>query len=628
MFLLVVSLLCWLPATAFSSGYNSDELSRRIKTGRYLQKTDNLMIIVDGTGDQSWLGFETQQVKIGKKLIDHIGRTIPNIPHRRMLRVFGPTADSFQEEYSTIFGLFNIDARDYTPIVATKTHGISDNDPLELTFYSAIDDLHKIDGTHAIILISRGDQFTKAAIAESAYLKKAFGGSICFYPIYIGNTPKGEARMQQFKRIGGCGTISTYADVDTPEEMTNFVESVFFAKKRNLTPAKDVKAEETATVPEEPAADDITAQTDEPYEPELVGDVEDQTVAEENGDDIIIIERQLPHDKVVTIELHVEFDLNKATVKDAFKADIQNVADFMKQYPETEVLLEGHTCSLGTAEYNMALSKKRAKAVQNCLVKNFGIAPERVKTRGAGETEPIADNATEEGRVKNRRVMAVISTIVTDVIIIEQEISREEFLSDDFVLPPIEDSLQEQIQPTEDEELTSDDETESEVLTDDAGKTEETATEETEVKEVVVETEDVTETKSADKETVTSETTTETITEKVDAKEKELVVEAEDVTETKSADDEAVTSETTTEAITEKVDAKEKEVVVETEEVTETKVSDEETSAPTTASTVEITTEKIELPEQEKPETVAAPDAGDATFNNTEEKPLTVPEEN
>ncbi|MDA3970874.1 MAG: OmpA family protein [Desulfobulbaceae bacterium] len=424
LFVLAASLVCGLPATAFSSGYNSDELTTRIKSGGYLQKTDNLMIILDGTGKQGWLGRETPQVQIGKALIQNIGATIPNIPHRRMLRVFGPTADSFQEDFSTIFGLYDTYDNDYTPIIATKTHPISDNDPLELTFLSAMNDLKKIDYTHAVVLISRADRFSKSAMAEAAYLKKAFGGSICFYPIHIGNTPKSAEKMQQFARIGGCGIFSTYSDVDTPAEMTNFVETIFFAKKKTYMVAQPV-----TPVVEEPVAIEII---EAPYEPAPIIDVA------ERSDDLIILERQLPYDKTVTIELHVEFDLDKAIVKDEFATDIQNVADFMLQYPETEVLLEGYTCSLGSDEYNMILSNKRAEAVKNNLVNSFAIPAQRIKTRGAGEAEPIADNATEEGRIRNRRVMALISTTVTDYITIEQEIPREEFLRDDFVLPSIE----------------------------------------------------------------------------------------------------------------------------------------------------------------------------------------------
>ncbi len=523
MFLLVISLLCWLPATAFSSGYNSDELTRRIKTGGYLQKTDNLMIIIDGTGELGWLGRETAQVKIAKALVQNIGNTIPNIPHRRMLRVFGPTADSFQEEYSTTFGLFNIDARHFTAITATKTHGISDNDPMELNFFAAINDFRKIDGTHSVILISRGDQFSKQAMAESAYLKKAFGGSICFYPIYIGNTPKAEAKMQQFQRIGGCGTFSTYADVDSPEEMTNFVESVFFAKKRTFSTPQQVETvtDEQKMIDHQTPEDNATEIIEDPYEPELIGDIDDTITDETTSGDVIIIERQLPHDKVVTIELHVEFDLNKATVKEAFDTDIQNIADFMLQYPETEVLLDGHTCSLGTDEYNMNLSSQRAEAVQNSLINKFGIPAERIKTRGAGESEPIADNANEEGRVRNRRVMAVISTIVTDFIIIEQEILREDFLKDDFVLPPIEESLQEQIQPSTETEVVVEETIISETSTEE-GVTEqvttvEIVTEEATTEEVVIITEETTTTEIQTEDgEIQQATTVEVTIEKID----------------------------------------------------------------------------------------------------------------
>jgi len=114
---------------------------------------------------------------------------------------------------------------------------------------------------------------------------------------------------------------------------------------------------------------------------------------------------------LVTITLEVEFDTNKAIVKDEYRNEIKKVADFMKTYPNTTVVIEGHTDNVDTAEYNQKLSEARANSVRQYLIDNFGIKASRLTAVGYGETKPIASNKTEEGRQKNRRVQAVIKAM-------------------------------------------------------------------------------------------------------------------------------------------------------------------------------------------------------------------------
>jgi OmpA-OmpF porin, OOP family len=114
---------------------------------------------------------------------------------------------------------------------------------------------------------------------------------------------------------------------------------------------------------------------------------------------------------LVTITLNVEFDTNKAVVKDKYRNEIKKVADFMKMYPATVTVIEGHTDNVGTAEYNQKLSDARAKSVRQYLISNFGIKASRLAAIGYGLTRPIDSNNTEEGRQKNRRVQAVVKAI-------------------------------------------------------------------------------------------------------------------------------------------------------------------------------------------------------------------------
>jgi OOP family OmpA-OmpF porin len=117
---------------------------------------------------------------------------------------------------------------------------------------------------------------------------------------------------------------------------------------------------------------------------------------------------------LVTITLNVEFDTDKAVVKDKYRNEIKRVADFMKTYPKTYAVIEGHTDNVDTAEYNQKLSEARANSVRQYLINNFGIKESRLTAVGYGLTKPIASNNTEEGRQKNRRVQAVIKAIKTN----------------------------------------------------------------------------------------------------------------------------------------------------------------------------------------------------------------------
>jgi len=109
----------------------------------------------------------------------------------------------------------------------------------------------------------------------------------------------------------------------------------------------------------------------------------------------------------VTFDSGLLFDVNKASLKDASKANLTNLAKILNKYPDTEVLLEGHTDATGSDEYNLDLSEKRAKSVSAYLA-GMNVAPTRFTVMGYGEMQPIADNGTEMGRAQNRRVEVAI----------------------------------------------------------------------------------------------------------------------------------------------------------------------------------------------------------------------------
>lgn len=111
----------------------------------------------------------------------------------------------------------------------------------------------------------------------------------------------------------------------------------------------------------------------------------------------------------VSFTLNVTFPAGKALLDSADKDEIKKLADFLKEYPSTYVNVEGHTDNKGNKAANKRLSTQRANAVRNSLIKDFGVASDRVTAEGYGDAKPIADNATEDGRAKNRRVVADVT---------------------------------------------------------------------------------------------------------------------------------------------------------------------------------------------------------------------------
>lgn len=110
-----------------------------------------------------------------------------------------------------------------------------------------------------------------------------------------------------------------------------------------------------------------------------------------------------------SITLEVHFANNSAEIPEASKSEIKEVADLMTQFMNASVEIAGHSDSSGKASYNKALSQRRADAVRDVLINEYGIDASRVSAVGYGQEQPIASNSTKEGRLANRRVMAEIS---------------------------------------------------------------------------------------------------------------------------------------------------------------------------------------------------------------------------
>jgi OOP family OmpA-OmpF porin len=108
------------------------------------------------------------------------------------------------------------------------------------------------------------------------------------------------------------------------------------------------------------------------------------------------------------VTLNLQFDVDQANIRPEDREQVAKVGNFMKKYPSTTAVIEGHTDNVGTYNHNMTLSQQRAENVVNYLVDNFGIDRSRLSAKGYGFTRPVADNGTDAGRQRNRRIEAII----------------------------------------------------------------------------------------------------------------------------------------------------------------------------------------------------------------------------
>lgn len=374
------------------------DINAMLKSGQYQKKVDNFLIIQDASSSMSdKLGksftYEPSKLALSKDLVKCLNNTLPEgFDVNAGMRIFGPV----YSEKGLVYGMtkYSKAGLDDAVLAVSGTGGVT---PLANAISYGNKDLFDIPGDAAVIIFSDGINTESAdPVAAAAAMKDIYGDNVCIYTVLLGNDPKGKKTMEDIAAAGKCGfateadnlharTLSDGSTVGAAEGMADFVTAVFLEK----APMKaDLDSD----------GDGVTDSIDQcPNTPKGIK-------VDRVGCPVAIPEK-------VSITLLVEFDFDKDVVRPQYHGDIEKVANFLKAYPATNAQLEGHTCSIGSEEYNMNLSKRRAASVKKYLVDKFGTDGSRITTVGFGEVKPVASNKTEEGRKRNRRVVANIVTI-------------------------------------------------------------------------------------------------------------------------------------------------------------------------------------------------------------------------
>jgi OOP family OmpA-OmpF porin len=384
------------------------DLNAKLAQG-YKQKVDNFLLVVDTSGTMGMRltkekGDNRTKLDMAKDVAHNLNATLPAIKVNSGLRTFGSRME-------LIHGMTPHTEAGLEAAIDSlkKAEGLS---PIGIAINAATTDLESVTGKTAVIVISDGIEDPPTnPIQAVENMKNLYGDNVCIYTVLVGNDPKGEAVMNQIAAAGGCGYAVNARNIVSAGDMAGFVTNVFLEQEMDADGDGVVNSKDKC--PNTPKGAKVDARGC-PLDSDGDGvyDHLDKCPNTPRGLAVDYKGCPLPIKKEVSIELQVQFDFDKAVVKPKFHDHLRGVANFLKTYPNTRITLDGHTCWIGTEEYNYDLSERRAESVKAYLIDKFGIAASRLTTRGYGESRPIASNDTKEGRKENRRVMAEISTVV------------------------------------------------------------------------------------------------------------------------------------------------------------------------------------------------------------------------
>ena len=343
----------------------------------YTSKVDNFLIVFDASSSMNQKYNGTEKFDIAQALVQRMNQTIPELGQTGGLRSFGHSPAVSSKPTELFYGMEKFSSKNLADNFK-KIKEAGGFSPLNLSLDAAGKDLKGLSGKmNAVIIISDGLELPATVKASAKALKALYGDALCIYPVLVGGAPEGEALFKEIATIGGCGFASKADELLTSAGMAAFVEKVFLTKKP--APA--------------PAAPAVKQRVDS--DGDGVYDEDDKCPGTPKGARV--------NAQGCWVLSHVQFDFDKAEIKPVAYPLLDEVVAIFGKNPGMKVDLQGHCDNIGTPEYNLGLSLKRANAVKKYLVSK-GVAENRLTTQGFGFSKPVGPNTTKEERSLNRRV--------------------------------------------------------------------------------------------------------------------------------------------------------------------------------------------------------------------------------
>ena len=380
---------------------------QRFEADQYRAKVDTMYIVLDASKSMTkWPYQGRPKINIAKDMVYHMNQTLPDLDMSAGVRVFGQNPEVAPGDTALIYGITKYSQSGVTGAINDiQGHGM--DTPMAAALEAAGKDLASTRGPIALILVSDGEhpEISKLPISiDAKALKDKYGERLCIYTIGIGDNPQGISRLQEIAQIGGCGFYKNANELASAAAMGDFVEQVFLTKLMDSD--GDGVYDKDDACPGTPPGVEV----DERGCPLPTPKPKVVTPADSDGDGVLDRRDKCPNTPTGAvvdadgcwITGTVHFDFDKSNIKTEFEPVLMKIAAVMKQNPNVQLTIHGHTDSIGTESYNQGLSERRAQSAKQYLM-DRGIDSSRVSTVGHSFRQPIATNKTKAGRAENRR---------------------------------------------------------------------------------------------------------------------------------------------------------------------------------------------------------------------------------
>jgi OmpA-OmpF porin, OOP family len=348
-----------------------------VNPSAHFKKFDTFVVVLDTASSTEGSYRERLEADRTREIVSRINRMIPDMSYRSALVAFRSGSCTSCEDAVLLYGPvpYNRDEFEVGLMSYGEAREINRVSPTDGDMPAARAILQGNPGRVALLLVTDSENILHGRAFKIVQKVTAFlGGRLCIYPIQVDRSVGGRRVVDEIVKVGGCGFSVNADEIVTPNAMAAYVNHIFVASAE-------------APVDEAPAS----------------------VVVDSDGDGVPDSRDACPNTpkgvKVNAVgcwELTgVFFDSDQAVIKDTRALD-ETVAT-LKANPKLTGEVQGHTDSTASTEHNQKLSEARAKAVRDYFIRQ-GIASDRIRAIGFGETRPAASNDTLEGRALNRRV--------------------------------------------------------------------------------------------------------------------------------------------------------------------------------------------------------------------------------
>ena len=316
---------------------------------KQVPKVDNFIFFVDHSSSMAFSYKGQRYVQFGgvskimmaKSLARELNNMIPELGYKAGLYTFAP-----YKEYAPMAPYAKATLAPAIEKIKTDYEIYGRQTPMGDGLMSLDPVIGASSGRIAVVLLTDGENnLGTDPVAEAKALYAKYGNRLCIHVVSYADTAHGKRIVDELRAISKCAVFVEGAALKDGAVMDQFVKDVFY----------DMGAAPAAS------------------------------------------------DKEVIVFRSLNFGFDKFAITDEMIPSLEQALLLLKQRPEMEIVVEGHTDSIGTEVYNQGLSERRAKSVSDWLVKN-GIDSQRIESAGYGKMKPKYDNSTAEGRALNRRV--------------------------------------------------------------------------------------------------------------------------------------------------------------------------------------------------------------------------------